>query len=317
MKKPIRFQKALSLLLKGEVVAIPTETVYGLAGRIDKDKTLKKIFALKKRPLFNPLIVHCYNQEQALEYLSGDTSLPKMLFDFFAPGPLTLVAKKNSKISALITAGKSTVALRIPKHPLTRKLLKNLSAPLAAPSANPYGRVSPVSAFHVLSSFKNKVPVLDGGNCQKGLESTIVFPDKKRKKIFILRPGIITKKQLEMFIHKKNLNLTVEYKKDPFQPGGQSTHYKPDVPLYIIETQKEEKEIRKFLSKKFPDRKLKKLHLNSSAHQTAKNLYSQMRRLSKYKETILFIQKTKNQEKGLWKGIWNRLNKASSAQYRI
>lgn len=317
MKKAISFKKALSLLLKGEVVAIPTETVYGLAGRIDKEKTLKKIFALKKRPLFNPLIVHCYNQKQALEYISGDTSLIEMLFDCFSPGPLTLVAKKNRKISPLITAGKSTVALRIPRQTLTRKLLKHLAVPLAAPSANPYGKVSPVRALHVLNSFQNKVPVLNGGLCQKGLESTIVFPDKKRKKIFILRPGIVTKKQLEMFVHKKKLDLTVEYKKDPFQPGGQSRHYKPDVPFYIIETQKTEKEIRSFLLKKFPDKKIKKLCLDPSPYQSARILYSKMRKLSKDKKSILFIKKQEDQKKGLWEVIWNRLNKAASAKYKI
>ena len=317
MKATVSWKKALRLLKAGELVALPTETVYGLAGRIDCEKTLKKIFQLKKRPLFDPLIVHCYNKEQALSYLSQTNPLAEKLFDDFTPGPLTLVAKKNNKISPLITAGKSTVALRIPKHPIIRKVLKQLPVPLAMPSANPYGKASPVSSQHVLSSFKNKVPVLEGGNCQKGLESTIIKIDFSKKKILILRPGIITKEALKKFLIKHKKNFKVEYKKERFQPGGSSSHYKPDVPFYIIESQKTEKEIQQFLSKKFPKQILKNLKFSLSSQKTARQLYSQLRQLSKNKKNIIYAQKKAHQKSGLWVAVWNRLEKASSGHFKL
>ena len=315
--RKVKFKEAVSLLLSGKIVALPTETVYGLAGRIDQEKTLEKIFSLKKRPLFDPLIVHCYDKKQALKYVSDDSSFMEMLFDFFSPGPLTVIANKNQKISSLITAGKATVALRIPQHPLIRKVLKNLPVPLAVPSANLYGKVSPVSASHVLSSFDKTVPVLDGGKCKQCLESTIVFPDIKKKKLFILRPGMVTKENLESFLNKKRPDFAVEYKKDTFQPGGQTSHYRPEVPLYILETHKKEQEIKAFLSKKFPKKKLKNLKLESSPQNTARLLYSRLRQLSRKKENLIFIQKTKRQRGGLWETIWNRLSKASSGRYKL
>ena len=317
MKSKVNWRQALHLLNQEDVVALPTETVYGLAGRIDSKKALKKIFQLKNRPLSDPLIVHCYNKKQALSCLSQKDSLIEKLFDEFAPGPLTLVAKKNKKISSLITSGKNTVALRIPQHPVIRKVLKQLSAPLAMPSANLYGKISPVSSSHVLSSFKNKVPVLDGGACQKGLESTIVKIQFSKKKLLILRPGIITKARLENFLKKQELKFKVEYKKDHSQPGGANSHYKPEVPFYIIESQKTEKEVRQFLSKKFPKKILKNLKLFPSSQKSARQLYSQLRQLSQNKKNIIYTQKKTNQKSALWTAIWNRLEKASSGNVKL
>ncbi|MCZ0933196.1 MAG: L-threonylcarbamoyladenylate synthase [Oligoflexia bacterium] len=317
MKAKVSFQQALQLLKKGEVVALPTETVYGLAGRIDCEKALKKIFQLKKRPLFDPLIVHCHSKKQALSYLFQKHSLIEKLFDDFTPGPLTLVAKKNNKISSLITSRKATVALRIPKHPLIRKVLRQLSVPLAMPSANSYGKVSPVSSQHVLSSFKSKVPVLEGGICQKGLESTIIKIHFSKKQISILRPGMITKEMLENFLKKQDTNFKVKYKTDRFQPGGSSSHYKPDVPFYIVESQKTEKEIEQFLSKKFPKKTLRTLSLSSSSQRTARLLYSQLRQLSQDKKNLIYTQKKSHHRSGLWTAIWNRLEKASSGYFKF
>ena len=150
----VSFDTALSILQSGGVVAVPTETVYGLAGRVDCETAIQKIFYLKKRPFFKPLIVHCYNKTQALSYVSNPHFLLEKLWDRFSPGPLTLIAKKNKKISALLTGGRDTVALRIPQSPLTRKLIQKLGVPLAAPSANLYGKVSPVRAEHVYSLLK-------------------------------------------------------------------------------------------------------------------------------------------------------------------
>ncbi|MBC6414998.1 MAG: threonylcarbamoyl-AMP synthase [Bdellovibrionales bacterium] len=313
----VNFQKALFLLKEGNLVAVPTETVYGLAGRIDREKTLEKIFKIKKRPFFDPLIVHCYNIPQALTYVSKKHFLLEKLLKHFSPGPFTLIVKKNQKISPLITGGKDTVALRIPQHPLTRKLIYKLGVPLAAPSANSYGKVSPVSAEHVLSSFKNKLPVLDGGRCKKALESTIVSPEFKTKSLFILRPGIITKKQIENFLIKENLKFQVKYKKDVFQPGGSLSHYKPSVPFYIIESKKTKKEIYNFLSKKYPKKKLKELSLFPSSQKTARLIYLQLRKLSKDKKHLIYVQRSQKKNQGLWLTIWDRLEKASSKFIKI
>lgn len=317
MKIKVNFKEALSLLINGKTVALPTETVYGLAGRVDREKTLEKIFLLKKRPFFNPLIVHCRDKKQALECFSSNTSLIAKLFDHFSPGPFTVVGQKSKDISPLITAGRDTVAVRIPQHPLMRKVLKNIPVPLAAPSANPYSKVSPVKANHVSSYFNKQVPVLDGGVCKKGLESTIVFPDPWEKKIFILRPGMVTKKAIESFIKKYKKGWTVEYKTDPFQPGGQKSHYKPGVPLYVLETEKPVKEIKRFLLKKFPNYQLKKLRMESSPQKTARLLYYRLRQLSNKKTSLIFVQKTKKHQGGLWETIWDRLNKASSGYYKF
>lgn len=317
MKAVVDLKQTIQILKEGGVVALPTETVYGLAGRIDCEQALQKIFQLKKRPLFDPLIIHCYNKKQALSYVSQKDPLIEKLWDDFAPGPLTVILKKNNKISPLITAGKTTVAVRIPQHPMIRKVLKQLFVPLAMPSANPYGKVSPVSSQHVLSSFKNKVPVLEGGNCRQGLESTIVKIDSSKKKVYILRPGIITKEDLEKFLIKHKTNFKVEYKKARFQPGGSSSHYKPDVPFFIIESQKNEKEVQQFLSKKFPKKLLKQLKLSLSSQKTARQLYLQLRQFSKNKNNIIYVQKKLHQKLGLWAAVWNRLEKASSGYFKL
>ena len=315
----VSYSKALSLLRAGELVAIPTETVYGLAGRIDLNKTIQKIFQIKKRPLVDPLIVHCFDGQEALSLCSKRTSLLEELLEYFTPGPLTLLAEKNNRISSLITAGKKTVGLRIPKHPLTRRLLKDLKIPLAAPSANLYGKLSPVSADHVLSAFKNKVPVLDGGVCEKGLESTILQVDQK--KLLLIRPGIITKKELEDFLDQKKLPFQVSYKEDVFQPGGASSHYQPLVPFYIIDSGEKKlmnkREILSFLSKKYPHKNIRELKIFSSSKKTAKLIYSQLHELSKDKKNLIYLQKTKLKKGGLWDTIRNRLEKASSKTIQI
>jgi len=167
--------KAIALLSADEVVAIPTETVYGLAGNIYSEKAIKAIFETKKRPFFNPLIVHIPSVdylETIVEYIPEKAQL---LADAFWPGPITLVLKKKAIIPDLITAGKDTVAVRVPNHPTTLELLQQLLFPLAAPSANPFSSISPTSAKHVEDYFKNDIKmVLDGGACKSGIESTII-----------------------------------------------------------------------------------------------------------------------------------------------
>ncbi len=167
--------KAVELLNNEELVAIPTETVYGLAGNIFSEKAVKAIFETKERPFFNPLIVHIPNIDYLETIVEAVPEKAKLLAEAFWPGPITLVLKKKSIIPDLITGGKDTVAVRIPNHPLTLDLLSKLVFPLAAPSANPFNRISPTKAEHVESYFKDKIKmVLDGGACKSGIESTII-----------------------------------------------------------------------------------------------------------------------------------------------
>ena len=308
-KELVTYDQALNLLKEGEVVALPTETVYGLAGRIDSQKTLEKIFQVKNRPFFDPRIIHCYDISQARQYVKEVPSLAEKLWDQFSPGPLTLVLNKNSRVSPLITAHQDTVALRIPRHPLMRKILKNLKIPLAAPSANMFGHVSPTRAAHVLTAFKGKVPVVDGGICEEGLESTIA--QLLGKQLIILRKGSLSKEEIQNFLIENDISCTISFKNNKFIPGGQKSHYAPSVPLYIVENFSDETTDR-VLRKKFPSHSIKYLPLNSKPALAARSLYHDLRELSQDKKTIICVQKTPEKKGGLWDAIWDRLEKAST-----
>ena len=166
---------AIELLRRDEVVAIPTETVYGLAGNALYPKAIASIFEIKNRPRFDPLIVHASSVERLSQYANAFPEAARRLADQFMPGPLTLLLDKAAIIPDLVTAGSPRVALRVPNHPLTLSLLQQLDFPLAAPSANPFGYISPTTAQHVADQLGSQIPyILDGGPCQVGVESTIV-----------------------------------------------------------------------------------------------------------------------------------------------
>ncbi|MEO9890018.1 L-threonylcarbamoyladenylate synthase, partial [Nonlabens ulvanivorans] len=167
--------KAAEILKREELVAIPTETVYGLAGNIYSETAIKKIFEMKKRPFFNPLIVHIHSMEQVMELAVNFPDKAKELAQAFWPGSLTLILPKKNEVPDLITARKDTVGIRMPQHELTLELLRNLDFPVAAPSANPFTHISPTTAQHVKNYFDGSLEmVLDGGNCENGIESTII-----------------------------------------------------------------------------------------------------------------------------------------------
>lgn len=314
-KQPISFKDALKFLKAGKVVALPTETVYGLGASIYSSKGLKKIFQIKKRPFFDPLIVHCYDIEQAESLTVGNIFPAKELWSRFSPGPLTLVLPKSKKVSSLITAGKNTVALRIPAHPLMRNILKELGAPIAAPSANLFGQTSPTRASHLLKAFNGRIPVLNGGNSTIGLESTIIRPDPKKRQILILRPGSISHDDLKKFLSEKKIfwNVIEANKKTP-HPGSFAKHYAPAVPLIIVESAKPLKTLQLKLNKQFPKKKIKFLKISPSPYITARYLYHQMQTLSKKKENLICVQKNpvSKYQQSCWPAIWNRLEKASS-----
>lgn len=216
--------KAARLLNDEELVAIPTETVYGLAGNIYSEKAINAIFKTKERPKFNPLIVHIPNVEYLENIVAYVPEKAKLLADAFWPGPITLVLEKKSVIPDSITAGKSTVAVRIPNHPVTLKLLDLLDFPLAAPSANPFNRISPTTANHVEDYFRDKLKmVLDGGPCQSGIESTIIGFEKDEPIIY--RLGSTPIEAIEGVVGE----ISIKNKKDiaPDAPGMLERHYAP------------------------------------------------------------------------------------------
>jgi len=232
--------RAAELLRRGEIVALPTETVYGLAADALDENAVRQIFSIKGRPLIDPLIVHGLDPD-TLSALAYFTPLAQQLATACWPGPLTLVLKKNAVVPSLITAGRDTVAVRVPAHPLARAVLTACGMPLAAPSANPFGYISPTRAEHVRASFGKKVPwILDGGPCEVGLESTIVDMSDLGKAPRILRPGPITVEMLE-----KILGQPVEVsargesvsQKDSglLAPGMLARHYSPRTPLTLLE----------------------------------------------------------------------------------
>ena len=168
-------ETARQYLEHGEVVAVPTETVYGLAGNALDEEAVLKIFTVKNRPHFDPLIVHTHSKEELLKYVEPVAAIAEKLIDAFMPGPLTLLLKKKDVIPDLVTSGYDTVAIRIPDHPLTLQLLKQLSFPLAAPSANPFGYLSPTTSQHVYHQLHSRIPyILEGGATEVGIESTIL-----------------------------------------------------------------------------------------------------------------------------------------------
>ncbi|MFD2726555.1 L-threonylcarbamoyladenylate synthase [Hyunsoonleella rubra] len=224
--------KAVALLSKEEVVAIPTETVYGLAGNIYSEKAINAIFETKKRPFFNPLIVHIPSAENLESIVSHVPEKAKQLADTFWPGPLTLVLPKQECIPDLITAGKDTVAVRVPNHPTTLQLLSQLPFPLAAPSANPFSSISPTTAQHVESYFQDKIKmVLDGGPCKNGIESTIIGFENDMPIIY--RLGSIALEDIEAVVGNipiKNKSETPKRNKaksHPEAPGMLDKHYAP------------------------------------------------------------------------------------------
>lgn len=217
-------------LLKNELIAIPTETVYGLAGNAYNETALKKIFILKKRPFYNPLIVHL-KSSLAIHDVAKDIPEDALkLAEKFWPGPLTLVLKRQPHLPDLVTAGKETVAVRVPNHPLTLTLLEKLDFPLAAPSANPYGSISPTSAVHVSDYFGDQLKViLDGGECENGLESTIIGFENDRPILY--RHGSIAQDEIEKIVGK--LTVITKNNESPNSPGMSSRHYAPKTSTYL------------------------------------------------------------------------------------
>ena len=308
--------KAITLLINEELVAIPTETVYGLAGNIFSEKAITSIFKTKKRPFFNPLIVHIPSVEKLDNIVAEVPEKAKVLADKFWPGSMTLVLKKNNTIPDIITAGKDTVAVRVPNHPLTLELLQQLPFPLAAPSANPFNNISPTKPEHVEHYFKNDIKmVLDGGTCKNGIESTIIGFENDEPIIY--RLGALAVEEIEAVVGK----VTIKNKKEekPDAPGMLDKHYSP-LTTTVLTTNIADEIL------KYPNKKIGVLTLNSSfqsdaivseiilsktndLQEAASKLYDAMHQLDHQKLDIIIVEKMP--DFGLGKSMNDRLQRAS------
>tara|TARA_A100001015_G_scaffold283094_1_gene348071 strand:+ start:38 stop:970 length:933 start_codon:yes stop_codon:yes gene_type:complete len=300
-------KKAKKILDNNECVAIPTETVYGLAGNGYSDKACKKIFELKKRPKNNPLIVHYYNLKSLKKDCFFNNDFIK-LYKKFCPGPITFVLflKGDSKISKFANNNNKTLAVRFPKHPITRNLLKKLNYPLAAPSANLSSKVSAVNSNDVRDDFGKKIKfILDGGRSSIGLESTIIDLKNKPK---ILRLG-----GLETSLIQKVLNKKVLIKNNPLKissPGQLKLHYSPGIPIRLNVKKIKKGEACLLISKKKNSKSnYYFLSKNGNLKEAARNLYSVLRKIKKNKHKSIVVKKIPN--KGLGKTINDRLIRAS------
>jgi L-threonylcarbamoyladenylate synthase len=305
-------KKAKQLLESGELVGIPTETVYGLAGNALNPNSVLSIFKVKERPEFDPLIVHVPSLFAAEKYVDHLPDVAVALALKFWPGPLTLLLKKKHIIPDLVTSGLDTVGLRCPDHPLTRELLEILDFPLAAPSANPFGYVSPTTPLHVQEQLGQKIPyILDGGSCRVGIESTIVgFEDKEP---IVYRMGGLSIETLESYLGK--IKVQLHSTSNPKAPGQLKSHYAPSKRVIIgdIESllEKYPAHCSSILSfqKDFQSPNQIILSKSGSLDEAAQNLFSALRTLDKMPAEIILAELLP--EEGLGRAINDRLRRAA------
>ena len=300
-------KKAKKYLDKNDCIAVPTETVYGLAGNAYSNIAVKKIFKLKKRPVNNPLIVHYYDINKLKQDCHINDNFIK-LFNKFSPGPITFILKlkKDSKISNFVTNKQKKLAVRFPKHLLFRKLLKNLNYPLAAPSANISTKLSSVQASDVIEEFGSKIKyILNGGKCQIGVESTIINLTTKPT---ILRFGGLDILKIEKILKKKVVIDTSSKKK--IAPGQFPLHYSPGIPLRInVKDPKNNEAFLLIKKRKITFKNYYYLSKKNDLKQAAKNLYSLLRSIKKDGYKMIAVEKIPNI--GIGKTLNDRLNRAS------
>ena len=304
-----KIQKAVEILQNDDVVGMPTETVYGLAGSIYSEAALKKIFKVKERPFFDPLIVHISHIDEAKTLVNSWPKAADTLALKFWPGPLTLVLLKSNKVNDLITSGLNTVGIRMPNHPMALSLIQKFGSPLAAPSANKFKKTSPTSAKHVQDEFMDDVYVLDGGLCEVGLESTILYMNELENEveIAILRKGFIKYSEIETILLESGFKIKkVELSNSILAPGNMADHYMPKKPLIILNENKNMQDIR------WKYRTLIEMELSHLPEIAARQLYAEMRIAGESKEDIILFKRMSWHTGELWEAIFDRLLKAAS-----
>lgn len=309
--------KAVQFLVQEKVIGFPTETVYGLAGNAFSQKATDAIFRIKNRPKTNPLILHIPYTDDLTKYAHINNDVFFKLADKFWPGPITFLLDKKSLIPDSITAGKKTVAIRIPNHSMALQVLRNITFPLAAPSANPFKYISPTSAQHVKKILNNKLEfILNGGKCQKGIESTIIGIEENT--LVIYRPGAISIEEI-----KKVYSNTKIYSElnTIITPGMFKKHYSPQTPL--IACSDVNRELPMHINKKigvitYTPRKLiytpyKYLYLSKNAdfYEAAHNLYNYFFKLDAMNLDLIMVEFLPNRELGV--SINDRIKKAANS----
>lgn len=321
----ISLEETISRLMAGEVVAIPTETVYGLAADARNDDALRQIYAIKERPATNPLIVHLADINQVSMWASTFSPLAQTLANAFWPGPFTLVLPAKADVSEIVRAGEPTVALRIPNHPIALQVLRDSGLSLAAPSANKYTQLSPTKANHVEASLGKNIAVLDGGACTVGIESTIVSVHDDAWQL--LRHGVITEAQIEAVAGKPAMRATQNAQvKTPKAPGQHVLHYAPHTPTYLFnDAASLQKKLNGFLQThqtsavlaigeaELPTAPLT-VHLNVSPDAVAEALYTSLHRLDGLKADALLVLLPPDTPE--WAAIRDRLTRAGHADKR-
>ena len=305
-------KEAKVLLESGELVAIPTETVYGLAANAFQADAVIQIFETKNRPHFDPLIVHVAGIEGVSEVVAETPPVALKLMQTFWPGPLTIVLRKSSKIPDIVTSGLDTVGVRMPDHDLTLELLRSLDFPLAAPSANPFGYISPTSAQHVAKQLGDRIPyILDGGICSVGVESTII--DCTAQTPVVLRLGGTTVEQITEAIGLVEVNTTSS--SAPQAPGMTLSHYAPRKPMYIGSIQNLMQQIKGDVSvlsfqDSYPNYRNIRLSETGDLKEAARNLFSAMRTLDADPGRIIIGEWVPDE--GLGRAINDRLRRAAT-----
>ena len=319
MEETQLIQQAAEIIKRGGIVAFPTETVYGLGADAYNPLAVARIFEVKKRPYFDPLIVHVANPSDVKKLVKEIPSDAKKLIERYWPGPLTVVLLKEEAIPDIVTAGLSTVAIRMPNHPMALSLINESGCPIAAPSANPFGYLSPTTAEHVREQLGDQVDlILDGGPCPVGVESTIVSFLEKRPGL--LRPGGIPLEEIESMIGKIEISQIARNRLSA--PGMLPRHYAPRTPIILDWS---EKNLRIFNDKNIgllafqePVNNLRfsvveVLSKKGDMREAAANLFAAIRRLDALNLDLILAESIP--EVGLGRAIMDRLRRASRNQF--
>ncbi|MBM2851654.1 MAG: hypothetical protein HW420_201 [Candidatus Nitrosotenuis sp.] len=327
-------KQAARLIRKGEIVAFPTETVYGLGADALNPFAVKKIFESKGRPADNPLIIHIHDKEDLKRLARDIPEITEKIIEKFWPGPLTIVLKKSKIVPKITTGGLDTVAIRMPKNKIANLLIKESGVPLAAPSANFFGRPSPTLAKHVSEDLSGRISmILDGGKTKIGIESTVI--DLTRKTPMLLRPGSITLEQIQKLLGTIKVHPMIKGKKSKMihrSPGMKYKHYSPNAKVILIEgsTQNVDKKILQLVNKFKKQKKrvgimsTQKNHtykadmtrfVGSSPDKIAANLFKVFREFDEGKMDVILAHGIS--KKGLGLGVMNRLDKAAHKKIKV
>ncbi|MBS3922024.1 MAG: threonylcarbamoyl-AMP synthase [Nitrosarchaeum sp.] len=327
-----KIRQAAKIIKSGNLVAFPTETVYGLGANALDSKSVKKIFVAKGRPSDNPLIVHISDIADLKMLVEHIPSIAYELIERFWPGPLTLVLKKSKKVPKITTGGINTVAVRMPKNKIAKSLIKEAGVPLAAPSANISGRPSPTVSKHVYDDLNGKISmIIDGGKTKIGIESTVI--DLSRKIPLLLRPGAVTLEQLQGIIGKVAIHPTIQERKSKAihrAPGMKYRHYSPNAKIILIEGAKDkvkEKTLQLLSQYKKQGKKIGIITANkryksdmtvllgNNLEKISSKLFKTFREFDSKKIDIILVQGISR--KGLGLGIMNRVGKAAYKKIKI